>query len=274
MKKLILLASAALALAACTRIEPGHVGVKVTNWGSGAGVDPQPYGIGYYWTFMTGTSYEEYPTFMTTHAWTKSADEGNPTDESISFQDRSGLGVNADVSVAFHVDPSLAPQLFTHYRTDIDGIVNGQLRNSVRNAIVETASNMGVEDIYGPKKAYLIAAAQKRAQRDFAKYGLIIDQLYWASNIRLPETILTQINARIANEQQALAAHANVATVQANAEAAVARAEGEAKATTVKAEALRANPEVLQQIAIDKWDGTLPTYMTGGQPLPFIGTVK
>jgi regulator of protease activity HflC (stomatin/prohibitin superfamily) len=270
-KRLLLLSVAALSLAACTRIEPGHVGVKVSNWGSGAGVDPNPYGIGYYWTFLTGTSYYQFPVSTTTHAWTKSPDEGNPADESISFQDQSGLGLNADVSVSFHTDSTKAPVLFQTYRMDTDGIVDGPLRNEVRNAIVERASNMPVEQIYGPKKAQLIAQAQTDVSKFFAPKGLIIDQLYWASNIRLPDSIRDQINARIANEQQALAAQANVATVEANARAKVAEAQGLANATRIQGEALSANPQILQQRAIEKWDGHLPTYLAPTAPLPFIG---
>lgn len=271
MKRLLALLAAGAALAGCTRIEPGHVGIKVSNWGSDAGVDPTPHGIGYYWTLFTGTTYYQYPVYTTNYTWSGPNDD-KPVNEAIAFQDRSGLGVSADVAVAWHADPSLAPRLFQQYRLDADGITAGPLRNAVRNAIVETASDMAVEDIYGPKKAWLIEAARQKVAKQFARYGLVLDQLYWASNIRLPGTILAQINARIANEQEALAAQASVATVEAQARSRVARAEGLAKATEVEAAAIRTNPEILQQRAIEKWDGRLPTYLTAGTGLPFIGS--
>lgn len=263
----------------CTTVPPGHVGIKVNQWGSAAGVDPKPYGVGRYWTPpFSGITYYEYPTFTTTHAWTKTA-EGGTADESIPFQDKSGLPVNADVSVQFHADPSMAPKLFNQYRLDMDGIVNGPLRNSVRNAIVETASDMGVEDIYGAKKSWLISQAHIRAQQDFSRYGLIIDQLYWASNIRLPATILAQINARIANEQEALAAGANVQTVKANADANVAKATGDANATlvrakaeadamTIKAAAIANSPKLVAYEWVKQWNGQMPAtvYCTSTTP--------
>lgn len=153
----------------------------------------------------------------------------------------------------------------------MDGIVAGPLRNAVRNAIVERASTMGVEEIYGPQKAALIAAAQADVTRYFAPYGLAIDQLYWASNIRLPDTILAQINARVANEQQALAAQATVATKEAEARAEVAEAQGHAQATQIEADALKQSPEILKQRAIEKWDGKLPVYVGSSAPIPFVG---
>ena len=54
-----------------------------------------------------------------------------------------------------------------------------------------------------------------------------------------------------------------------NAEAATAAAEGEARAMQIRREALAAMPETyIQELWIGKWDGKLPTYMTGdGQAL-------
>jgi len=269
MKRVLLILLAGASLAGCSRVEPGHVGIKVSNFGSSAGVSNVPLGVGWYLT-GPGTTIYEYPIFTSTHAWTASKEQ-TAADESFNFQDKNGLGVNADVSVAYHVEAPKAPILFQKYRTDMEGIVDGPLRNVVRNAIVEHASDMGVEEIYGPKKASLIAAAQKDVDAYFEQYGLHIDQLYWASNIRVPDAVLQQINAKIANEQQALAAAANVATVQANANARIAEAEGLAKATSIEGEALRANPEILKQRAIEKWDGKLPTYVGANAPIPFIG---
>jgi regulator of protease activity HflC (stomatin/prohibitin superfamily) len=252
-----------LGLTSCSHVQPGHVGIKVNNFGSSAGVSQNSLGVGWYFT-APGTTIYEYPVFTQTYTWTKSQDEGKTNNEEISFQDKNGLGLTADVAVAYHVDAAKAPILFQKYRTDMDGIVAGPLRNAVRNAIVEEGSLMGVEDIYGPRKAELAQRSLKDVEAYFSKYGLVVDQLYWASNIRVPDAVMHQINAKIANEQQALAAAANVATVKADADAAVAKAEGLAKAAQVEGEAIRSHPEILKQRWIDKWDGHLPTYQGAG----------
>ena len=87
--------------------------------------------------------------------------------------------------------------------------------------------------------------------RYFEPVGLHVEQLYWASNIRVPDQVLNQINTKIANEQAALAAQANVATVKANADARIADAEGKAESSQIEGDALRANPEILRQRAIE-----------------------
>ena len=61
---------------------------------------------------------------------------------------------------------------------------------------------------------------------------------------------------------------------EAEAEVAKRRAEGiraiaqaEADAIKLKGEALKSNPNALDELAIQKWNGVLPTY-TGGQSVP------
>ncbi len=86
----------------------------------------------------------------------------------------------------------------------------------------------------------------------------------------VPEQVLQQINAKIANEQAALAAQANVATAKANSDARIAKARGDAEAIQVEAEAIRTNPEIVKLRAVEKWNGELPTYVGGNGPMPFI----
>ncbi len=245
-----------LALSSCARVQPGHVGIRVNN--IAGGVSQDSLGVGWYFV-PPGTHVYEYPVFTRTYTWTASQNEQSTIDESFNFQDKNGLSLKADVAVSYHVDPQRASILFQRYRTDMDQIIAGPLRNEICNAIVERAAQLGVEEIYGSHKSELIATAQKRVQAFFAPVGLQVEQLYWAGNIGVPDQVLTQINAKIANEQAALAAQANVATAKANADARVAKAQGDAQAIQVEAEAIRTNPEIVQMRAVERWDGRLPT---------------
>jgi hypothetical protein len=49
------------------------------------------------------------------------------------------------------------------------------------------------------------------------------------------------------------------------------QSKAEAAAIQRKADALRANPNLVQLNAVDKWDGKMPQYMSGQTPIPFIG---
>jgi regulator of protease activity HflC (stomatin/prohibitin superfamily) len=254
-----------VSVAACSRIEPGHVGVKVERYGSSAGVQDKALGVGTYWTGM-GTDIYEYPIYTNSYVWARKED----VNEELAFQDKNGLVVTADVTVAYRVDPIKAPKLFQTYRVDMDGIVAGPLRNKVRSAIVAAASTMTVEDVYGPKKTVLINKALANVRSYFEPMGLHVDQLDWAGPVRIPDTIRGRINARAQNEQAAIAAQANVATIEAEGRAAVAKAEADARATTVRAEAeakaiktradaLAQSPKIVQYEWVQKWNGQMPS---------------
>jgi len=253
MKKTLSLGLCALALAACGQVQPGHVGIKVNQYGSGAGVSNESIGVGTYWT-PPGTT----------------INEGSADNEEFTFNDKNGLNIAADIGVSYSVNPDLAPKLYSKFRTDANGLVNTQIRNAIRNALNDRASALGVEEIYGPQKQALLDQVQTDVAKYFAPYGLNIEKLFWAGTLRLPQSVHDQINQRIANEQAALAAQANVATATANANAAIEAAKGQAQANQLIAESIRTNPEIIQLKAIEKWNGVLPTYTSNG-PLPFIG---
>jgi regulator of protease activity HflC (stomatin/prohibitin superfamily) len=263
----VLIAVAALMMSSFARVLPGNVGIRVNN--IAGGVSPNSLGVGWYFA-PPGTHIYEYPVFTRTYTWTANDNEERQINERFNFQDKNGLALSADVAVSYHVDPTRASILFQRYRTDMDQIIAGPLRNAIRNAIVERASQLGVEEIYGPHKSELIATALKRVQGFFSPVGLQVEQLYWAGNIVVPEQVLQQINAKIANEQAALAAQANVATAKANSDARIAKARGDAEAIQVEAEAIRTNPEIVKLRAVEKWNGELPTYVGGSGPMPFI----
>lgn len=266
-KNVLLLGLASVSLAACSRVDPGHVGIKVNNWGSDAGVSSTALGVGTYYA-GPGTSIYEYPVYTSTYTWSRATNEGEKANEEFSFADKNGLTVTADVAVSYHVDSSKAPILFQKYRTDMQGIVNGPLRAVVREAFNAHAGTLAVEEIYGGGRTKLLSDVQEDVRRTFKDSGLIVEQVYWASPIRVPDAIMKQINQKIANEQQALAAQAAVATAEANARARIADAEGRAKAMQVEASAISTNPQILQLRAIEKWDGKYPQYVGGGMPLP------
>jgi regulator of protease activity HflC (stomatin/prohibitin superfamily) len=130
---------------------------------------------------------------------------------------------------------------------------------------------MTVDQIYGPQKAALIERARLKADRYLDQFGLHIEQLFWASNINLPESIQRQINARVANEQQAIAEQAKVATAIAQANARREKARGEADALALTAAAARANPEGVEMRIIDRWNGSVPQVVGNMGSVPFIG---
>lgn len=281
-KSAILLASACVSIAACSRIEPGEVGVKVNRYGSGSGVESQAVGVGTYFSAW-GVDYYAYPISTQTYTWSKGStdDEGNSTpNEEFTFQDKNGLIVGGDVTVAFRVNPALAPKLFQIYRMEMPALVAGPIRNKVRSEIVRAASSMTVEQIYSVGKATLINRALASTRKYFEPMGLNIDQLDWAGPIRIPESIMERINARAQSEQAAIAAQAETITAEAKGKAALATAtaransriedaRGVAEATKIRNAAIVSNPAYTDEW-VRKWDGQLPKTVYCSSDVPCV----
>jgi regulator of protease activity HflC (stomatin/prohibitin superfamily) len=63
--------------------------------------------------------------------------------------------------------------------------------------------------------------------------------------------------------------HLTVETANGAAQATILQAEAEAKANALVNASL--TPAILQLRALSRWNGVMPTYLTGNTPLPFIG---
>jgi len=272
-KAILIIGTAAIALAACGRVQPGYVGIKVNQYGTGSGVQDTPLSVGTYFTPI-GTTIIEYPVYTQQYIYTASANEGAASNEEFTFNDKQGLNMSADIAVSYSVDPARAPVLYQKFRTTSEGLVANQIRNEIRNDLNDTASDYAVDDIFGDKKKELLDKVQDEVAAHFKPYGLNIERLTWANTIRMPQSVHDQINQRIVNEQQAKAAQANLITVQANAESAVAKAKGEADANTLLAQSIKSSPGLIQLRAIEAWKdtgGKMPTYVGAGAEIPVVG---
>ena len=277
LKKVLALSLAAGALAACSTVPAGHVGVKVYLLGGSKGVDSEELPVGRYWIGINEQLYI-FPTYMQNYTWTKEPDATGPEDESISFQTVEGMTANADVGISYQLDPTRINKIFQTYRRGVDEITDTFLRNMVRDALVKQASTKPIEYIYGAGKAELMAAVQADVQKQVNDIGIKIDKIYWIGEIRLPPTVIDSINAKNAATQMAQQRQNEVAQARAEAEKKVAEAKGEAESVLLKAKAqAEANRELAASIttdlvqyrALEKWDGVLPR-MTGSAAVPFI----
>lgn len=278
-KLLVLLAL--FSLCACERVPVGEVGILVDNYGGDKGVEDKVLPPGMYWVGMSKTLYT-FPTFMQNYVWSASAHEGAAHDESISFQTKEGLTVNADVGISYRLDPEKVPVLFQTYRKGIEEITNVYVRNIVRNALVQEASTKPIEMVYGTGKADLLKTVQSDLRGKLQPVGIIVDQLSWAGNFRLPENVTTSINAKIQATQIAQQKENEVAAAKADAQKKVAEADGDAQSIFLRAQAqAKSNkilsesltPEFVKYQAIVKWDGVLPKMSGNATPLINMGEI-
>lgn len=273
-----------------SKVEAGYVGVKVNLLGSNKGVDSEVLGVGRYWIGWNQELYK-FPTFQQTAAWSKPAD---PASGAFQFQSKEGLSLSADVSMSYKIDPDKVHVLFQTYRRGLDEITDVYLYNSVRDTMVQFASNRTAENLYGEGKAAFIADVTNAVREKMKPVGIDIDYIAIVGNVWLPAQVKQAIDAKVQAGQLAAQRETEVATAKAEAEKAVATAEGEARSRKAIADAnayvvlqeakaqKQANemlaksitPELIEYNKTLRWDGKMPSVVGGATPLLSMPSVK
>lgn len=267
-RTLLLIGMVAL-LAACTKVPAGNVGVKFDLYGGDKGVTGEVVGPGKYWLGWNEEMYL-FPTFTVNDSYT--AKEGN----NITFQDRDGTQISADVGLAFSIPADKADEVFQKYRKGVDEIVDTVLKNAVRNALNSETGKMEVSEIYGTGKEALMARTLNRVQAELGPVGVNVENLFWIGAMQLPPQITGAINAKIEatqkaqqreNELQTATAQAQIEREKARgeADAKVIEAKGEAEANRLRRESL--SSELTAYEIAKRWDGKLPQVTGGSIPM-------
>lgn len=237
-------------------VPAGEVGVKTARI-INPGVRPDPLPTGWHWLGL-GDDVVTYPVVQRSYPFTRVADERGPENEEITFTDRNGLAMTADVNVVLRVNPAMAPELYQRYRLDFDQLIDGPIRNDIRTAIAAASEQVEVNQLLAGGRQRVISQALSVVQRRWAARGVEISQLEWIGQIRFPSVVTQAITNRAQADQQVAAARARVAVAQAEAEVRVTEAQGIADANRIRGEALRTNPEILRQMEIERYRGLCP----------------
>jgi regulator of protease activity HflC (stomatin/prohibitin superfamily) len=257
---------------AMTYINPGHVGIVIHR--VGGGVDPTPLSPGLHARNPLTTGIEEYPTYMQTVVLARAA-EGAPRNDEINVNSVEGQPVSLDVSLSFELDASKTPALYTTFRTDIEHIQHGYVKQAIRQALQEVLGSEPIADMLGPKKAEVVGRTQQLIATRLAPYGFVVKQ-FTINEIRAPAEVMAAINTKNVMQQQALTAQNELQKNQFQAQGDSIKAAGRAKAILAEAEAqAKANrllsesitPTLVQYEMSKRWNGQMPQVTGGGVPM-------
>jgi len=142
--------------------------------------------------------------------------------------------INADVAIAFSLDPVKVPAFYVkflaHDEDDLDAkFTNGYLRNSVRNCLNDLAGQYEIKQIMGDNAEFL-KRTKACIQDDVKQWGVNIDQFGLIGAPRPPQSVIDAINEKARAEQVAIQKQIEITQVQADAAKLVAENEGKAKA--------------------------------------------
>ena len=257
-----------------TVISPGYTGVIFNVWTGSLRSVPQ----GIAWRMPWITQVQSYPTALRTYTMVKRSGEGSSqSDDSIDLPTREGQHITQDISVTFNTSEDQAAQVFRAFRgADIEEIESTFIRRTIITVAQNVAGQMSLSEVISAKRNDLQEAIQKSLSAEIIKMGFHLDKVNLGAS-HLPASLETQMQQKMAVQQQAQQAEYELQKQQMLAKAEVAKAEGEAQSTLVRARAqAEANrllqstlsPNLIQSKAIDKWNGVLP--QVAGASTPFI----
>ncbi|MDH4466468.1 MAG: SPFH domain-containing protein [Bacteriovoracaceae bacterium] len=255
-----------------TVISPGYTGVVFNIWTGSLRTVPQ----GIAWRFPWITQVQSYPTALRTYTMVRRSEEGaSRGDDSIDLPTKEGQHITQDISVTFNTSEEQAAQVFRAFRgADISDIEATFIRRTIITVAQNVAGQMSLSEVISAKRNELQNEIQKNLSAEIEKMGFHLDKVNLGAS-HLPASLETQMQQKMAVQQQAQQAEFELQKQQMLAKAEVAKAEGEAQAILVRAKAqAEANrllqstlsQNLIQSKAIDKWNGTLPQVSGGATP--------
>jgi len=261
-------------------IEPGNTGVVFNLWTGSL----RTVGQGMIWRIPFITRVQSYPTALRTYTMVARANEGSATgDDSIDLPTQEGQHIRQDISVTYNTSEERAADVFRAFRgADMGEIEATFIRRTVITVAQNTAGQVSLGELISSKRGQLQTSIQNNLTAELSKMGFLLDKVNLGAS-HLPQSIEKQMQEKMGAQQQAQQAEYELQKQQTLAKATVAKAEGDAQAIMVRAkgeaEANRLlqstlNENIIQNRAIEKWDGVLPQVTSGATPFVNLRAMK
>ena len=254
----------------CTTIDSASVGIRFKKWSSNESLKGGVEGTcrGWVWFNPITERIFEYPTFI--QRVTYDPFTVNPKDAAI---------FSMTPTLAYQIDESKATDIFIKYRKPVRELEMGYIKTCIFEAYRTCANNYTSDELMA-NRARFETEVRARLDESMNQEGFIVRE--FTTKIDPPASLTEAINAKNEAVQNALKAENKVKEAEAEAKIEIAKAEGVARALKIKGDgeayynrvvSASLNSLLVQQYAIEKWNGELPTY-NGGGALPFIGLNK
>lgn len=238
-------------VASNTRIDAGHEGILIKQYGSDKGVQDVSLVTGRVW-YNPWTEYvEEYPTFVQTVDY-----------ESFDVNAKDGSSFSVDPTLSFNIVRGNSPKIFTKYRKTLEEVSKTTILNYVKDAFRLQMNKYTTDEIVSNREKFE-TDVQKTLAAVLEKEGFRLEQL--TSGLKYPQTIVDAVNSKNKAIQEAMKVENELRVAEAQAKKLIVQAEAEKKANDLKQSSL--TPMLIQQLFIEKWDGKTPLY--GNAPVLF-----
>lgn len=183
--------------------------------------------------------------------------------------------VQTQVALNYHIDPERAHIVYQNLGPNYNvSIINPAIQESVKQITAQFTAEELVT-----KRESVKNSIDEQITRRLASYNLIVETIS-ITDFKFSDQFTQAIELKVTAEQKALQAKNDLERIKIEAQqleaqavgqqkANIAKAQGEAEAIRIIDEQLKQNPNYLEWLRTQKWDGKLPL-VTGDSGIPFI----
>ncbi|MER3556020.1 MAG: membrane protease subunit, stomatin/prohibitin [Meiothermus sp.] len=191
-----------------------------------------------------------------------------PGEDAITARSKEGLDIGVDVTVQYRIKSAEAPLLHRNLGPSyLETLIVPQIRSKVRDAV----GLFNAAELISTQRTQLEAAVTKELSQDLAAQHVELVSVL-LRRIDIPDSVAKVIEEKQTAEQQVQVAENRrrqaeidaqrvVAQARGERDAAILKAEGEAKAISLRGEALKQSPQVIQLTVAEKLAPGINTVM-------------
>ncbi len=216
-KKTVLYSFFILVLASCTRIDAGHEGILIKQYGSDKGVQDVSLVTGRVWYNPWTEDVEQYATFVQTIDY-----------DAFNVNAKDGSEFIVDPTLSFNIVPGNSPQIFSKYRKDLDEVSKTTILNYVKDAFRLQMNKYTTDEIVSNREKFE-TDVQKTLTGVLENEGFKLEQL--TSGLKYPQTIVDAVNAKNKAVQDAMKVENELRVSEAQAKKLMVNAKASAGAS-------------------------------------------
>ena len=178
--------------------------------------------------------------------------------------------VTTAVTLNYQLDAGKVARIYQEMRQDYESRV---IQPYIQEAVKSTTADFDAEELITQRPQVKDELQNLMAERLRAP-GILVIQVS-ITDFQFSQTFQESIEAKVKAVQQALEAENALRRVEFESQQAITRAEAEAKGLELQRAQITSDLLELRRIevqgkAIEKWNGVMPTVVTGGGPVPIL----
>ena len=172
--------------------------------------------------------------------------------------------VTSKIALNYHLDPDSVNKIWQEIGRNYNSRI---IAPSIQEAVKSVTAKFTAEELITKReevKEQIKFNLSERLSNSF----IVVDE-FNIIDFNFSPAFNEAIEAKVTAEQLKLKADRDLERIKIEADQNIASAQGKAEAIRIEANALRANPQVVELRWIEKWNGVVPQYW--GNASPFIG---